>query len=68
MNLNEGKSGIKKDNSGNDLIDMKQAQAFDDTASKVFAPIYPVIPRQILDRTGISGGVALDAGAGPAHL
>lgn len=68
MNLNEEKPGVKKDNFGHDPMDMKQARAFDDTASKVFAPIYPVIARQILDRPGISGGIALDAGSGPAHL
>jgi ubiquinone/menaquinone biosynthesis C-methylase UbiE len=51
-----------------DGMDIKQARAFDETASKIFAPIYPVIARQILERTGISRGVALDAGSGPAHL
>jgi len=58
----------KNDTPRYDGMDIKQARAFDETASKIFAPIYPVIARQILERTGISRGVALDAGSGPAHL
>lgn len=58
--------GIQKP--GYDPMDEKQARAFDETATTVFAPIYPVITGQILERTGKKAGTALDIGSGPALL
>ena len=46
----------------------QKARDFDNIASTIFSPIYPVIAGQILERTGKQGGIALDAGCGPAHL
>ncbi len=60
------KPGIKKP--GYDPMDEKQARAFDETSTTVFAPIYPVIAGQILKRTKKSAGTALDIGSGPALL
>ncbi len=44
------------------------AQEFDRIAREVFAPIYPVIAGQILRRTGIIRGHALDVGCGSGYL
>jgi ubiquinone/menaquinone biosynthesis C-methylase UbiE len=44
------------------------AQEFDRIAREVFAPIYPVIAGQILRRTGITRGHALDVGCGSGYL
>ncbi len=44
------------------------AQEFDRIAREVFAPIYPVIAGQILKRTGITQGHALDVGCGSGYL
>jgi ubiquinone/menaquinone biosynthesis C-methylase UbiE len=52
----------------NTHFDKQGVHSFDDIASSVFAPIYPVIADQILERTGKSRGTAIDAGCGPAHL
>jgi len=40
----------------------------DRIAKTVFAPVYPVIAEQIVDRCGISRGRCLDAGSGPGSL
>ncbi len=40
----------------------------DEIAKTIFAPIYPVIAKNILDRFGITGGVCIDIGSGPASL
>ncbi len=40
----------------------------DRIAKTVFAPIYPVIAEQILDRCGITRGRCLDVGSGPGSL
>jgi len=37
-------------------------------ANEVFAPIYQVIARQILDRCRVSEGLCVDVGCGPANL
>ncbi|MDD2321083.1 MAG: class I SAM-dependent methyltransferase [Geobacteraceae bacterium] len=37
-------------------------------ANEVFAPIYPVIARQILERCGVESGLCIDVGCGPANL
>lgn len=41
---------------------------FDRIARGIFAPVYPVIAAQILDRTGIRKGVCLDIGCGGGYL
>lgn len=43
-------------------------RGFAEIADTIFAPVYPVIAGQILERTGIRSGRALDAGSGPGHL
>ncbi|MCA1915010.1 class I SAM-dependent methyltransferase [Methanospirillum hungatei] len=68
MNTHDNAQNSENETTRYDRMDIEQARAFDETASKIFAPIYPVIARQILDRTKVSRGVALDAGCGPAHL
>ncbi len=49
-------------------FDERRARDYDDIASNVFAPIFPVIARLIVDRCGITDGLCIDAGAGPANL
>jgi ubiquinone/menaquinone biosynthesis C-methylase UbiE len=44
------------------------AQKYDHIARGVFAPVYPVIARQILSRTGVTQGVCLDIGCGSGYL
>ncbi|WP_028318622.1 class I SAM-dependent methyltransferase [Desulfobulbus elongatus] len=44
------------------------ARAFDEIARTVFAPIYPIIARQIVAHTGMTRGVCLDAGCGSGYL
>ncbi|CFX84241.1 Methyltransferase type 11 [Syntrophomonas zehnderi OL-4] len=44
------------------------ALEFDEIAREVFAPIYPVIAAQIIDRTGITSGCCLDIGCGGGYL
>ena len=51
-----------------DRADEEKAREFDEIATTVFAPMYPVIAGQMLERTGIRDGVAVDAGCGPALL
>ncbi|GBC59487.1 SAM-dependent methyltransferase [Desulfonema ishimotonii] len=43
-------------------------QEFDTIAREIFAPVYPVIARQIIDRTGITKGICLDIGSGGGYL
>ncbi len=44
------------------------AGKMDAIAKGPFAPIYPVIARQILDTCGIARGTCIDLGCGPGHL
>lgn len=44
------------------------AQSYEKTVREVFAPVYPVIAKQIKQRAGISRGLCLDVGAGTGHL
>jgi ubiquinone/menaquinone biosynthesis C-methylase UbiE len=46
----------------------KAAAEMDAIAKGPFAPIYPVIARDIVATCGITSGSCLDAGSGPAHL
>ena len=41
---------------------------FDTIAKTIFAPVYPVIVDQIVERCGINNGVCIDLGSGPGHL
>ncbi len=45
-----------------------KALEFDEIANNVFAPIYPVIAKQIIESTGITRGKCLDLGSGGGHL
>ncbi len=45
-----------------------KAYEFDEIANGPFFPIYAVIARQIMDRTGIGSGVCIDIGSGGGHL
>ncbi len=44
------------------------AVAFEKTTREVFAPVYPVIAKQIKDVTQMTNGLCLDIGAGTGHL
>ncbi|NLV27020.1 MAG: class I SAM-dependent methyltransferase [Methanomicrobiales archaeon] len=46
----------------------KDTKGFLKVADTVFAPIYPIIANQIVKKTGIRKGKALDVGCGPGHL
>ncbi|NLM51887.1 MAG: methyltransferase domain-containing protein [Firmicutes bacterium] len=50
---------------GKNYID---AASYEKTVKEVFAPVYPVIAKQILDRTKMKSGICLDVGAGTGHL
>jgi len=49
-------------------FDEERAGEYLAIANEVFAPIYPVIARQILDRCRVSEGLCIDVGCGPANL
>lgn len=49
-------------------MSISKAIEFDEIAGNVFAPIYPVLARQIVRRTGIKNGKCLDIGSGGGHL
>ncbi len=49
-------------------FDRDGAEHMDRIAKTAFAPVYPVIAEQILDRCGISRGRCLDVGSGPGSL
>ena len=44
------------------------AQQFDTIARTVFAPVYPLIAKQIMHHTGITSGTCLEIGCGPGYL
>ncbi|ADE35692.1 class I SAM-dependent methyltransferase [Methanohalophilus mahii] len=44
------------------------AENFEDVAANIFAPIYPVISQQIINRCQIKSGNFIDVGSGPASL
>ncbi|WP_411682303.1 class I SAM-dependent methyltransferase [Clostridium thailandense] len=46
----------------------KEALEFDEIASNVFGPIYPVIASQIKEKTNINEGTCIDIGCGGGHL
>ena len=45
-----------------------EAESFNYIAKYIFAPIYPVLARQIVSKTGIKKGICLDLGSGSALL
>jgi len=47
---------------------LSKAHEFDEIADGPFLPIYPVIARQILEKTGVNKGVCIDIGSGGGHL
>ncbi len=49
-------------------FDEKRAGEYLVIANEVFAPLYPVIAQQILDRCRVSAGLCIDVGCGPANL
>ena len=49
-------------------FDKKGAERFADTAEKVFAPIYPILARQLIERFNIISGVCIDIGSGTGAL
>lgn len=49
-------------------FDSEGAKEYAQIANQVFAPIYPVIARQIMDRCKIGQGLCIDVGTGPANL
>lgn len=51
-----------------EIMDEKGSQEFNDIAKTIFSPIYPVIARQILEASGITKGICVDLGSGPADL
>ncbi len=44
------------------------AVEFDMVAREIFAPVYPVLAKQIIERSGISKGCCLDLGCGGGYL
>ena len=51
-----------------DKFDKQGAGGMDEIAKSLFAPIYPVIAQDIIDRFGITEGTCIDLGSGPATL
>jgi SAM-dependent methyltransferase len=49
-------------------FDAERAAEYAAIANEVFAPIYPVIAGQILERCKVREGLCLDLGCGPANL
>lgn len=49
-------------------FDKDGASGMDEIAKTLFAPIYPVIAQNIIDRFGITEGTCIDLGSGPASL
>ena len=46
----------------------EKSRYYSEISETIFAPIYPVLASQILDRTGIRDGTGLDIGGGPGDL
>jgi SAM-dependent methyltransferase len=51
-----------------EAIVMNKAEEFDEIARNVFAPIYPVLARQIVGRSEVAAGKCLDVGSGGGLL
>lgn len=50
------------------MFDQDAAVRFDRVAKTTFAPVYPVLAGQIVNRTGIREGRCADVGSGPGSL
>jgi ubiquinone/menaquinone biosynthesis C-methylase UbiE len=61
-------AGVKWNSRNFKKFDSERAKEYAEIANRVFAPIYPVIAQQIMDRCRISEGVCIDMGTGPANL
>jgi len=51
---------------GEVIFNRQNALGMDELAKTVFAPVYPVISRNAVEKTGIKGGLGLELGCGPA--
>ena len=61
-------SHISWNSKGYEKFDEQRAEEYAAIANEVFAPIYPVIAGQILERCGVRTGFCIDVGCGPANL
>ncbi len=61
-------SHISWNSKGYEKFDEQRAGEYAAIANEVFAPIYPVIAGQILERCGVKNGLCIDVGCGPANL
>ena len=59
---------VKRNTKNNKRFDSEGAKDYAHIANHIFAPIYPVIARQIMDRCKIGEGLCIDVGTGPANL
>jgi ubiquinone/menaquinone biosynthesis C-methylase UbiE len=59
---------IKWNSKGYEKFDGEGAESYDMIASKVFAPVYPVLAERIVEWSGINSGVCIDIGTGPGNL
>jgi ubiquinone/menaquinone biosynthesis C-methylase UbiE len=53
---------------GYNRFDIEEAREYAAFAAEVFAPIYPVMARQIDERCGVKEGLCIDIGSGAGHL
>lgn len=53
---------------GYERFDKERAQEYAIIANEVFAPVYPVVARIVMERSGVRNGVCLDLGCGAANL
>jgi len=59
---------LEKHTSHQKKMNRAEAEAFVEITRTIFAPIYPTIAEQIVERCGITRGVCIDLGSGPADL
>lgn len=45
----------------------RSATQFDQVACTVFAPVYPLVARQVIGHTGVTQGTCLDVGCGTGY-
>jgi SAM-dependent methyltransferase len=64
----EGFEGTEKAPAKTGRDNPDKSRDFNRIARDVFAPIYPVIAQQIVDRCKITEGKCIDLGSGPGHL
>lgn len=50
------------------IFGIEKIKGMNNIAKNIFAPIYPIIAENILKETGISHGICIDIGTGPASL